>query len=88
MEMTSLGKKWLLRDHAIGALFCCRQDHCHKNPDRLWCGIRLMISLVWLALFLPGPAGSQTQATSKIIRYREREASSRYYETYEAKPRP
>jgi hypothetical protein len=88
MEMTSLGKKWLLRDHASGALFCCRQDHYHKNPDRWWCGIRLIIGLVWLALFLPGPAGSQTQATSKIIRYREREVSSRYYETYEAKPRP
>jgi len=47
-----------------------------------------MIGLVWLALVLPGAGWPQTKATSKVIRYREREVSSRYYETYEAKPRP
>jgi hypothetical protein len=47
-----------------------------------------MMGLVWLILILPGPGWSQTEATSKIIRYRDREVSSSYYETYEAKPRP
>jgi hypothetical protein len=88
MEISSLGKTRLLKDHTCDVVFSCKQDQCYKDTDRLWCGIRLMIGLVWLALFLPDPGWSQTEATSKIIRYREREVSSHYYETYEAKPRP
>ena len=79
MEISSLGKMRLLKDHTCDVVFSCNQDHCHKDTDRLWRGIRLVIGLVWLALFLPGPGWSQTEATSKIIRYREREVSSRYY---------
>ncbi len=88
MEISSLGKIGLLNDHPCDVVFSYKRVHCHRDSDRLRCGIRFMIGLIWLALFLPGPGWSQTEATSKIIRYREREVSSRYYETYEAKPRP
>jgi hypothetical protein len=82
MEISSLGKIRRLNDHTSDVVFSCKQDHFHKNTIWSWSGIRPMIGLVWLALFLPGPGWSQTEATSKIIRYREREVSSRYYETY------
>ena len=88
MGISALGKIRLLKNHTGDGVFSCKQDHCHKDTDRWWCGTRLMIGLVWLALFLPGSGWSQTEAASKIIRYHEREVSSRYYETYEAKPRP
>jgi hypothetical protein len=88
MEISPLGKIRLLKDHTRDVVFSYKQDHCHKNMIWLLSGIRLMIGLVWLALILPGLGWSQTEATSKIIQYREREVSYRYYENYEAKPRP
>ena len=88
MEISSLGKIRLLKDHTCDDMFAYKQDYCHQDTDWLGFGIRLVIGLVWLALFLPGPSWSQTEATSRISRYREREVSSHYYETYEAKPRP
>jgi hypothetical protein len=89
MEKSFSGKIRLLKDHTCGVVFSCKQDHFHKNTILwFWSGIRLMMGLVLLILVLPGPGWSQTEATSKIIRYRDREVSSRYYETYEAKPRP
>jgi len=88
MEISPLRKIRLLKDHTCDDMFAYNQDHCHQDTDWLGFGIRLVIGLVWLALFLPGPSWSQTEATSRIIRYREREVSSHYYETYEVKPRP
>jgi hypothetical protein len=88
MKISSLGKIGLLNDHTCDVVVTFKRDHFHKYIRWSWIGILLMIGLVWLALFLPGPAWPQTGATSKIIRYRERELSPRYYETYEAKPRP
>ncbi len=88
MEISSLGKIRLLKDHTCDVVFSCKQDHCHKDTDRLWCGIRLMIGLFLLAIFFIVPAWAQKEVTSKPYRYSEREVSSHYYETYEAKPRP
>jgi len=87
MAISSLAKNGLLKAHACDVVFSCKPDPCYKHAIWSWSGIRLMIVLVWLALFLPGSGWSQTETTSKIIRYREREVSSRSYETYEAKPR-
>ena len=88
MEISSLGKIRLLKDHTCNVVFSCKQDHCHKDTDRLWCGIRFMIGLFLLAIFFIVPAWAQKEVTSKPYRYSEREVSSHYYETYEAKPRP
>ena len=88
MEISSLGKIRLFKEHTCDVVFSCKQEQFQKNTIWSWSGIRLMIGLVWFALVLPNPGWSQTEATSKIIRYREREVSSHYYETYEAKPRP
>ena len=81
MAISFLGKIRLLKNHTCDVVFPRKQDHIHKNTIWSGSGIRLMIGLVWLALFLPGPGWSQTETTSKINRYREREVSSRYYET-------
>jgi hypothetical protein len=88
MEISSLGKIRLFKEHTCDVVFSCKQEQFQKNTIWFWSGIRLMIGLVWFALVLPNPGWSQTEATSKIIRYREREVSSHYYEIYEAKPRP
>jgi hypothetical protein len=93
MGKYSLGKKWLWRDYTGGAVFLYRRDLCHKNPPWLWSGIGLMIGLFLLVIFfiVPAlfhePAWAQKEVTSKPYRYSERELSSRYYETHEAKPR-
>jgi hypothetical protein len=75
-------------------MFSNRRDHCYKNPAWLWGGIGFRIGLFLLVIFfiVPAwfqkPAWAQKEVTSKPYRYSERELSSRYYETYEAKPRP
>jgi hypothetical protein len=47
-----------------------------------------LIGFTMLAAVFLGPAWAQKEVTSDIYRYREREASARYYEKYEYKPRP
>ncbi|MCP4627820.1 MAG: hypothetical protein GY850_30520 [bacterium] len=94
MGISSLEKNWLLRDHIFGTVFCGRKGHCHKYLAWLGSGIGVMIGLFLLVVFLTAPdwflksAWAQKEVTSKPYRYSEREVSSRYYETYEAKPRP
>ena len=88
MEISSLGKIRFLKDHTGNVVFSGKQDHCHKNKIWSWNGIGLIIGLAWLTLIFPDLGWPQTEVTSNVIRYRDREVSSRYYETYEAKPRP
>jgi len=47
----------------------------------------LAISILGVLLLLPGPAAAQEEVASSIRRYKEREASTGYYEEYEARPR-
>ena len=51
-----------------------------------WAAFQIVASLLVLAL-LPGAAPAQEEVTSPIRRYKEREASTGYYEQYEVKPR-
>ena len=88
MEISSLGKIRLLKDHTGDVMFTFKQNHFYKNTIWSWSSIRLMTGLVLLVMVWPSSGWSQTETTSKIVRYREREVSSRYYDTYEAKPRP
>jgi hypothetical protein len=88
MGKSSLENQWILRVHTGGAVFSCRQDRCHKNPAWLWSGIGIVVGLFLVVIFFIAPAWAQKEVISKPYRYSEREVSSRYYETYEAKPRP
>ena len=45
------------------------------------------LSLLGIAVLLPGMAPAQEEVTSAIRRYKDREASTGYYEEYEMKPR-
>jgi hypothetical protein len=49
----------------------------------VFCGTLLLAGLV----SLPQPVSAQEEAASAIRRYKDREASTGYYEEYEAKPR-
>ena len=51
-------------------------------------GIALLVVLpvLVLLLLLPGPASGQEEVASAIRRYKDREASTGYYEEYEARP--
>lgn len=49
--------------------------------------IGFALGLMVLAAAGPPPASAQEEVTSSIRRYREREASTGYYEEYEVKPR-
>ncbi len=44
------------------------------------------VFLVALAILVPGRASAQEEVTSSYYKYREREASTGYYEEYEVKP--
>ena len=45
------------------------------------------LGLLGIAVLLPGAAPAQEEVTSAIRRYKDREASTGYYEEYEVKPR-
>lgn len=59
-----------------------------RSRRLLW-GWTLLMALggLGLLLVLPAPAPAQEEVTSSIRRYKEREASTGYYEEYEVKPR-
>ena len=67
---------------------------CHLNveiADRkfrasLWYGI-FLVCYVFIETGFPIPSSAQQEGTTAITRLRDREAGSRYYEKYEAKPR-
>lgn len=58
---------------------------------RTLAGLKLFVILAAMAagaiLFLPPPASAQEEVASAIRRYKEREASTGYYEEYEVRPR-
>jgi len=47
----------------------------------------LALAILGVLLLLPEPAAAQEEAASAIRRYKDREASTGYYEEYEVKPR-
>jgi len=47
----------------------------------------LAISMLGVLLLLPEPAAAQEEVASSIRRYKDREASTGYYEEYEVRPR-
>ncbi len=58
------------------------------SANHIRLGVRwLALAMLGVLLFLPEPAAAQEEAASAIRRYKDREASTGYYEEYEVKPR-
>jgi hypothetical protein len=94
MRITFLQQKLLLKYDNRDSISDC--GHCYVDE---YCpffrhAVKFVIGLVLIGSFFFEPALvqksalAQKEVTSKTYRLREREHSSRYYEIYEAKPRP
>jgi hypothetical protein len=58
-----------------------------KTPSLLKIFVMLALAAAGAVLLLPPPAAAQEEVASAIRRYKEREASTGYYEEYEVRPR-
>jgi hypothetical protein len=58
-----------------------------KTPSVLKIFVMLALAAAGAILLLPPPASAQEEVASAIRRYKEREASTGYYEEYEVRPR-
>jgi hypothetical protein len=58
-----------------------------KTPSLLKIFVMLAFAAAGAVLLLPPPAAAQEEVASSIRRYKDREASTGYYEAYEVRPR-
>ena len=59
-----------------------------KTPSLLKIFVMLALSAAGAVLLLPPPASAQEEVTSSLRRYKDREASTGYYEEHEVRARP